>query len=71
MVEPLGYSMREVSTVLNAKLNQNFSDFVNSYRVDEIKSRITNNQLEKYTLTAIALECGFSVYEGEKALFKR
>lgn len=67
----LGYSVREVSQVLNTKLNQNFSDFVNSYRVEEVKIRIQNNELDKYTLTAIALKCGFSAKSSFLRAFKK
>ena len=56
----LGYNLREVSKVLNSQLNQNFPDFVNSFRIAEVSIRVRNNDLEKYTLWAIAMECGFS-----------
>jgi ligand-binding sensor domain-containing protein/AraC-like DNA-binding protein len=56
----LGFTVHEISQVLNTQLKLNFSDFINSYRVEEIKDRVAGGKYTKYTLTAIAEQCGFN-----------
>ncbi|HET7734008.1 MAG TPA: helix-turn-helix domain-containing protein, partial [Paludibacter sp.] len=67
----IGYSIHELSQVLNVQLNQNFSDFVNSYRVEEVKIRMQTDDAKKYTLTAIAMQCGFSAKSSFLRAFKK
>lgn len=67
----LGYPVHEISQLLNLQMKQNFQDFVNSYRVEEIKKRILQGETQKYTLTAIALQCGFSAKSSFQRAFKK
>lgn len=50
----------ELSQLLNNHLNVNFSNFINTYRVNEIKHRLNQDNLSKYTLKALSEQCGFS-----------
>jgi AraC-like DNA-binding protein len=56
----INYPIHEISQVLNQDLNQSFSDFVNKYRVEEVKRRLEDKAFQKYTLMAIAQQCGFN-----------
>jgi len=56
----LEFSVHEISQVLNTQVQMNFSDFVNSYRVEEVKERIASGKYTKYTVSAIAEQCGFN-----------
>lgn len=67
----LGYSIHELSQVLNVQLNHNFSDFINSFRVEEVKRRIQCGDTQKYTLTAIAIQSGFSAKSSFQRVFKK
>lgn len=67
----IGHSVHEISHVLNSELNQNFSDFVNSYRVEEVKIRMQTDDAKKYTLTAMAMQCGFSAKSSFLRAFKK
>lgn len=67
----LGYSIHEISQVLNVELNHNFSDFINSYRVDEVKKKIQKGEIQKYTMTAIAMQCGFNAKSSFQRAFKK
>lgn len=71
VAKALGFPVHELSQVLNVQLNQHFSDFINSYRVEEVKVRIQNGETQKYTLTAIALQCGFSAKSSFQRAFKK
>ena len=57
----------ELSQLLNNHMNVNFANFINVYRVNEIKSRLSQENLSKYTLKALSEQCGFS----SKATFYR
>lgn len=56
----LNFSVHEISQVLNTQIQLNFSDFVNSYRIEEVKERIASGKYTKYTVSAIAEQCGFN-----------
>lgn len=49
----------EISLLLNNKMKVNWSNFVNAYRVDEMKRRLLKEGLGKLTLVAMAEQCGF------------
>lgn len=55
----LSSSETDISLLLNNKMNINWSNFVNAYRVDEMKHKMLNGGLDKYTITALAEQCGF------------
>ncbi len=65
--EAIGYKSYIVSQMLNEQLNMKFADYLNSYRVKEVKRLMRNPKYHSYTLTAIALEAGFQ----SKASFNR
>jgi AraC-like DNA-binding protein len=63
----LGTSVNHLSQIINEYREQNFFDFVNSYRVEEVKQRLLDPEYEAFSLLAIALESGF----GSKSSFNR
>ena len=56
-----------ISYILNTHLNKNFYEFVNSYRIEEVKKKINDPKYAHLKLIAIAYECGFN----SKATFNR
>ncbi|WP_075348635.1 helix-turn-helix domain-containing protein [Algoriphagus marinus] len=48
-----------ISYVINKIKNQNFSAWINSFRIDHFISLVENGAAEKYTLDSIAQDCGF------------
>jgi len=56
-----------LSKVINIGYNLNFNDFINGYRINEVLSRINDQQHKKITLLGIALDSGFN----SKATFNR
>ncbi len=63
----LNLPVHVLSHTINSNLNQNFYDFVNTYRIEEAKSRLKNKQYQHLTIVAIAFDCGFN----SKATFNR
>ena len=58
---------RELSMVINKGFGMNFNDWVNKYRLEEIKSLFEKGEHKRQTLLSIAFECGFN----SKATFNR
>ena len=67
----LGISKNHISQVINEKKQSNFYDFINAYRVEEIKRSIENKNYERQTLLSIALECGFNSKATFNLAFKK
>jgi AraC-like DNA-binding protein len=53
-------SRDELSHLLNSGIGSSFSEFVNRYRVDECKRRLSEASAESRTVESIAYECGFN-----------
>lgn len=49
-----------LSRIINEHYGKNFFDFVNSYRVDEFKDKVTEENLVQFTILKLALESGFN-----------
>ena len=60
-----------LSRVINEKFGLNFFDFINQYRVDEVKSKLDNPEFENLSLLGIAFECGFNSKSAFNRVFKR
>jgi AraC-like DNA-binding protein len=71
LAEKLSISAHNLSEILNTKLNQNFYDFINRYRVEEVKRKLSDNEMEKYNLIAIAFESGFNSKATFNTVFKK
>lgn len=66
----LGISVNYLSQVINELLQQSFFDFVNTYRVEEVKRLLNEAQHERLTLLAIAYDSGFNSKSSFNHIFK-
>lgn len=71
LAEKLKTSTHNISEVINTKLNQNFFDFINNYRVEKVKKDLLDKTKNHLTLFGIANEAGFNSKSGFNAIFKR
>lgn len=66
----LGETPRYVSLVINHQLNLNFSDFVNNYRLAEVKQYMSD-RTEKRSILDLIYTCGFSTKSNFNRAFKK
>ncbi|WP_375562746.1 helix-turn-helix domain-containing protein [Bernardetia sp. OM2101] len=59
VADMLGISPSYVSQLINSITNENFSTYINTFRVEEAKKLISNKEFDNYNLLSIGLECGF------------
>lgn len=71
MAVEIGWSRTHLSYIINKGFDQNFYDFINSFRVEAVKNKILNGEHQKYSLEHIVLECGFTSYTSFYRIFKR
>ena len=67
LAQHTGLSSREISAVLNQHFKKNFYTYVNEYRVEEVKRKLRDPNLQHFTILSIALDAGFN----SKATFNR
>lgn len=64
-------SSHHLTEVINKYADESFYDFVNSYRVENVKRTITNPEFMNYTLLGIGLESGFNSKSSFNSVFKK
>lgn len=69
--DKLECSSTELSRILNNRLGVNFADFVNVYRINEVKHLLNNSNLSKYTLKALSEKSGFNSKSTFYRVFKK
>jgi len=71
LAKDIGISRSQLSQLLNDGLGENFYDFVNKFRVEEVKRLMTDPQARNFNLLGIALEAGFKSKSTFNLIFKR
>ncbi len=71
LANEMNMSTSSVSSLINQSSNQNFSDYINSLRVEEAKKYLIEPDYVDYTIIAIGLECGFYSKSTFYAAFKK
>ncbi len=67
LAKQLNLGTKQLSQIINTAFNQNFKDFINSYRVEAVKTMLASDKQKELSLLGIAYECGFN----SKATFNR
>ena len=60
-----------ISQVLNEEMKISFNDLINSYRIQEVKTRLVTGDLAKYSIFGIAKDCGFASKSTFNRIFKK
>ncbi|HEY0053854.1 MAG TPA: helix-turn-helix domain-containing protein [Pedobacter sp.] len=71
LADNVGIPNHHLSQLLNERLNSNFYDYVNGYRVEEVKSELIKEETNRFTILAIALDAGFNSKASFNKAFKK
>ncbi len=71
LAEKLALPSHHLSQIINERLQQNFFEFVNSYRVEEAKRLLTDPANKHLNLSEIGLEAGFNSVSSFNSVFKK
>jgi AraC-like DNA-binding protein len=66
----VGFSSKTISALLNQEVQKNFNEFINSYRIGEIKERLLEKENQNITIVGLAYECGFNSQPTFQRAFK-
>lgn len=69
LAEEIGVSVNYLSQVINQQSGQNFFDFINRYRVEEVQKHIQNKP--EITMLDLALDAGFNSKSAFYAAFRK
>ncbi|MEM8897113.1 MAG: helix-turn-helix domain-containing protein [Bacteroidota bacterium] len=71
IAESLGISGGYLSQVISSCQEQNFSDYINAYRVEEVIRLLNHPDFSSYSFLAIGLEAGFNSKSTFFSVFKK
>ena len=71
LAEKLEIPPNQLSQVLNEGFDQNFAEFVNTYRLEMFKSKVADQNLRQLTILALAYESGFNSKTVFNTFFKK
>jgi len=61
----------QLSQLINDQLGRSFFEFINTYRVEEVKIRFFDPKFSNLTLLGISMECGFNSKASFNRIFKQ
>ena len=67
LAQQLNTSPAVISKTINSCFKQNFNDYINAHRVEDVKKRMIESEYQHLTLLGLAMESGFN----SKATFNR
>lgn len=71
LAKQVNMSRNQLSEVINSSLGSNFYDFVNKYRVEDVKQLMVHPRFKNFTILAIAFEAGFPSKSTFNTIFKK
>ncbi len=71
LAEVLSMPARKLSEVINRHFQQNFMDFINSYRIDYAKELLSNPRDPKETIMEVMYDVGFNSKSSFNTIFKQ
>lgn len=71
LAEKLEVPSHHLSRVINEKLGLNFFEFINKYRVDEVKANLIDPSYQNLSVLGIAFDSGFNSKSAFNRVFKK
>lgn len=69
--ELLGKSSQQISSAVNEYGKRNFNDYINYYRIQDSKKKLLDATNDKYTISSVAFDVGFSSLSSFNGAFKK
>lgn len=60
LADQVGTSIHKLSQLINEEHKKNFFDFINSYRIDEVKKLLSDSTINDQKIESLAYDCGFN-----------
>ncbi len=70
LAQHVGETPNAVSRIINTGFGQSFNEFINAYRIEEVKRCMATDDADRLTLLALALDAGFSSKTTFNRVFK-
>ncbi|MBN1154366.1 AraC family transcriptional regulator [candidate division KSB1 bacterium] len=64
-------SPHNLSEIFNTQFHQNFFDFINSYRLEDVKQALIDGSKQHLTILALAFDAGFNSKTSFNTIFKK
>ena len=71
LAEVTGIPQYKISKLLNNNLGLNFYDFINGYRIEDVKFKLKSGQADNYSILGIATDSGFNSKASFNRVFKK
>ena len=71
LAEHMEISEKQLSLLLNQHIGKSFNDYINEYRVQAAKQKLTDGTCSKFTIASIGLDCGFNSLATFQRCFKQ
>lgn len=71
IADKLEINVKYLSQVINEQLGRNFFNFINEYRIEEVKKRLTDKKYQHLSILGIAFDCGFNSKSSFNSIFKQ
>ncbi|MFT7614919.1 MAG: adenylate cyclase [Parvicellaceae bacterium] len=71
LAEHMNLPPNHMSQLLNEGFGQNFADYINTYRLDDFKSKLSTDAAHQLTLLALAYDSGFNSKTVFNTFFKK
>ena len=71
LAERLDTTPHKLSEVLNAELSQTFYDFINRYRVEDVRRRLAESRSKSLNVLTLAMDAGFASKSTFNQVFKK
>ena len=71
LANDLDISRNQLSYVINDGVGDNFYNFINKYRVEQVKKLMSDPKVQHYNMMGLALEAGFKSKSTFNLIFKR
>jgi AraC-like DNA-binding protein len=71
LAERLGTTPHKLSEVLNTEIGQTFYDFINRYRVDDVRRRLAESRSKDLNVLTVAMDAGFASKSTFNQVFKK